>query len=196
MSAISRISRMASFLPVLAALALPPPQPARARPAPARDPLFGIVGSADAWSVSRDEAGCYVMSPWRRQASRMVIGIHPRFGAGLYAVGLATSVPDHDRTTPVLVRTEAGERVKVGALVAPDLLFVALAPEEFSQGLSEVGRNGSLWLSVHGTWLSHSGKAAAEAVASYRRECAGWVPPSPSAPSASSEGGAHGAHAG
>lgn len=186
----SRSFRVAAAL--LAALAcLSAPASGWARPAPVRDPVFAIMGSPDAWSVSRDGAGCYVMSPWRRQTSRMVLGIHPKFGAGFYAVGLPTSVPDDDRTTRVLVRTEAGDVAKVAALVAPDLLFVRLSPEEFSQGLAELGRAGVLWFSVRGTWVSHSGKAPAEAVETYRKDCAGWVPPAPSPPSADAHPGAH-----
>lgn len=180
----------AALLAVLACLSAP--ASGWARPAPARDPVFAIMGSPDAWSVSRDGAGCYVMSPWRRQTSRMVLGIHPKFGAGLYAVGLPTSVPDDDRTTRVLVRTEAGDVARVAVMVAPDLLFVRLSPEEFSQGLVEVGRAGVLWLSVRGTWVSHSGKAPAEAVETYRKDCAGWVPPAAPTPLAGGHSGAHG----
>jgi hypothetical protein len=119
----------------------------------------------------------------------MVLGIHPKFGTGLYAVNFATSVPDDNRTIPVLVRTEAGESAKVGALVAPNLLFVSLAPEEMSQDLAELSRTGVLWVSVRGTWVSHSGKAPAEAVELYRKDCAGWVSPPPS------QVAVHGAHA-
>ena len=183
----SRSFRAAAVL-LAASAFLAAPVPGWARPAPARDPVFGIVGSSNAWSVSRDAAGCYVMSPWRRQASRMVLGVHPKFGVGLYAVGLPTSVPDDDRTTRVLMRMEAGDLDKMATLVAPDLLFLRLSPEELSRGLAELVRAGVLWFSVRGTWVSHSGKSPGEAVEAYLKDCAGWVP---SPPSADAHSGGH-----
>ena len=67
-------------LPAAAHAAEAPAEPRQPRSTAPMDPVSSIEGSADAWSVSQGEAGCYVISPYRKNSSRLAIGRHPSLG--------------------------------------------------------------------------------------------------------------------
>lgn len=160
---------------VLLASGFSPGARSHARRDPGRDPMFSITGSTNAWSVSSSEAGCYLISPWRYQTSRLALGLHPKLGLGLYAVGFAMAVPSKSRSVPVIIRTEVGEVGKVGTLVSPDFFFVPLTLDELSADLTEISRSGALWVSIQDTWISHAGRSDSDTADSYRKKCAAWV---------------------
>lgn len=135
------------------------------------DPIIFVQGSVDAWSVSKGELGCFMMSPYRRGASRLAVGSHAKFGFGLYAVGYALGVPVSDPSVPVLLRTAGQEVGKVGRMVASSLLFVPLSATEAGVILGELRTAGLMWLSIKGTWVAHTGRAAAPAADAYARDC-------------------------
>ena len=136
------------------------------------DPIIYVEGSVDAWSVSRGELGCFMMSPYRHGASRLALGSHSKFGFGLYAVGYALGVPASDPSVPVLLRAGGREFGKPGRMAASSLLFVPLSEAEASAVLGELRAAGLVWLSIKGTWVSHAGRAAVAAADAYARDCA------------------------
>ena len=135
------------------------------------DPIIHVQGSVDAWSVSKGELGCFMMSPYRRGASRLAVGSHAKFGFGLYAVGYALAVSVSDPTVPVVLRAAGQEVGKVGRMVASSLLFVPLSKAEASAILGELRAAGLMWLSIKDTWVSHAGLAAASAADAYAKDC-------------------------
>ncbi len=137
------------------------------------DPIFSIEGSLDAWSVSHDEVGCFLLSPRRKGSSRLAIGLHPTFGFGLYAVGFAMAVRVADPTAPVLIRAGGRETKKVGRMISNELFFIPLDRAETVVDLKELREAGALWLFIRDTWISHSGKAVAAAIDSYEKVCGG-----------------------
>lgn len=137
------------------------------------DPIFSIEGSLDAWSVSQDEVGCFLLSPRRKGSSRLAIGLHPTFGFGLYAVGFAMAVRITDPTAPVLIRAGGQEMKKVGRMISHELFFIPLDRAETVVGLRELRESGALWLFIRDTWIAHSGKAVAAAIDSYEKVCGG-----------------------
>ncbi len=167
----SRVSPAITLL-VLAACFLAPGR-VSSRSAVELDSVFSIEGSLDAWSVSRGGAGCFLLSPFRRAASRLAMGSHSKHGFGLYAVGFAMSVSMSDPTAPVLVRAGEREVAKVGRMVAPALIFVPLSRAEAGVSLQELRKAGTLWLSIRGTWVAHSGRDIVAAADLYEKDCAG-----------------------
>ena len=57
------------------------------------DKLSMLEGSPEGWSVSRTNAGCYLLSPYRRHGGRTAIGRHPELGLGLFAINFALAMP-------------------------------------------------------------------------------------------------------
>ena len=136
------------------------------------DPMALIEGSADAWSVSRTEAGCYLMSPYRVEASRLAIGRHPTLGLGLFAVSLRLSVP-LGGDEPVAIQAVDGQELrKAGRMTGANVLFVPLDQAEAGASLRALQESGTLWLSVRRTWIAHAGHLVQDAVAHYARACA------------------------
>lgn len=135
------------------------------------DPLIFVEGSVHSWSVHKGELGCFMMSPFRRGASRLAVGSHAKFGLGLYAVGYALGVPVSDPSVPVLLRAAGQEIGKAGRMVAPSLLLVPLTKAEAEAILAELRAASLVWLSIKGTWVSHTGHAAAAAADAYARDC-------------------------
>jgi hypothetical protein len=147
------------------------------RAADQADPVSLIEGSADAWSVSRTVAGCYLMSPYRKGSSRLAIGRHPALGLGLFAVGFALAVPDAQTGEPVVIQADGRDLAKTGRLAAARLLFVPLAPAEEEAALLELRSTGTLWLMVRRTSIMHGGLAVGAAIAQYATMCV--TPPAP-----------------
>ncbi len=137
------------------------------------DPVALIEGSADAWSVSRTEAGCYLMSPYRAEASRLAIGRHPTLGLGLLAVSLRLAVPE-GANEPVAIQVADGQEIrKAGRLTGANVLFVPLDQADVDASLRALQESGALWLSVRRTWIAHGGHAVPDAIAHYVRACVG-----------------------
>jgi hypothetical protein len=155
-----------------------PPAAASGRTARPVDPMALIEGSATAWSVSRTEAGCYLMSPYRKGSSRLAIGRHPSLGIGLFAVEFALAATATDVAEPVVILVGGTERAASGRLIGNKLLFVPLAPAELAAGLRELQDTGALWLQVRHTWLGHGGQTVGEAVSTFGKTCADVAGPS------------------
>ena len=137
------------------------------------DPMALIEGSAEAWSVSQTEAGCYLMSPYRVEASRLAVGRHPTLGLGLFAVSLRLAVPVGG-DEPVAIQAADGQEIRrAGRMSGANVLFVPLDPAEADASLQALQDSGTLWLSVRRTWIAHGGHRVQDAVAHYVRTCAG-----------------------
>lgn len=136
------------------------------------DPLSLIGGSAESWSVSRTDAGCYLISPHRAEGSRLAIGQHPVFGLGLLAVSLRLSLPRGTTDEPVTIQADGQELKKIGRISGTNVVFVALDRAEAEASLQELGAAGTLWLMVRHTWIAHGGRAVQAAIAEYGRVCA------------------------
>ena len=157
-------------LALLCALLLAPAQ-ASGRNEVVFDPIIFVEGSVHSWSVHKGELGCFMMSPFRRGASRLAVGSHAKFGLGLYAVGYALGVPVSDPSVPVLLHASGLNIGKAGRMVASSLLLVPLTEAEAGAILAELRAASLVWLSIKGTWVSHTGHAAAAAADAYARDC-------------------------
>ena len=147
--------------------------PSHSRASKPTDPLSQVQGSEDSWSVSKTDAGCFLMSPYRRDSSRLALGKHAVFGLGLFAVRFPISVQGENGTEPVLISTAAGGMDKSAKVVGTNLLFIALSGAETAAALQELKDNGTLWLEIRNAWLTHGGNAIAPAIAEYSQSCAG-----------------------
>lgn len=146
--------------------------PRRTRPEKLTDPISSIAGSTDSWSVSKNEAGCYLMSAYRKESSRLAIGRHPAFGLGLFTVGLALSTPGLDGEEPIAIQLSPDRLMKSGRIAAATLLFVPLAQLELEACLRELRANGVLWIALRSAGVAHGGKDVESAIADYQRTCA------------------------
>lgn len=138
---------------------------------PPSDPLTLIQGSADSWAVSKTDAGCYLISPYRKDSSRLAIGRHPKLGLGLFAVSLPLARKPNSQE-PVIVQIDGQGISLPGKVILGNLLFIAMTDEKVEAGLRELQSTGALWLAVHGTWIMHGGRATASAITDYRKTCA------------------------
>ena len=138
----------------------------------AADPISLLTGSADAWSVSNGEYGCYLLSAYRDRSSRLAIGRHPSFGLGLFAVGFGLATNGINAEEAIGIQTGPDSMVKPGRMVAAKVLFVPLTPAEVDASLQELGRAGTLWISVRTGAIAHGGMQIQPAIAEYRRTCA------------------------
>lgn len=136
------------------------------------DLLSLIEGSSDAWSVSRTDAGCYLMSPYRKGSSRLEIGRHPTLGLGLFAVGLSLALPGVNGHEPVTIRAAGQELARSGRSAGLKILFVALAPSDVAAALRELADNGALWIVIKQTSIVHGGQAVQAALDLYAQTCA------------------------
>jgi hypothetical protein len=131
-----------------------------------------IENSSDAWSVSRTEAGCYLISPRRNGASRLAIGRKPAFGTGLFVVNFALALPTGNVGEPVVVQAGGHELNKTGRAIGPELMFVPLDRAELELCLRELKDTGTLWLMVKRAWIAHGGQSVLAAVGQYSEACA------------------------
>jgi hypothetical protein len=142
-------------------------------PAKLMDPMSILETPPNVWSVSRTDAGCYLMSPRRADSSSLAIGRHPKLGLGLFVVRFGLSVPEANAGEPVVIQAKNGDLNKLGRLAGVRLLFVPLDSSDFEGSLQGLAENGTLWLQVRRSWIAHGGQGIAEAVANYRQDCAG-----------------------
>ncbi len=143
------------------------------------DPIALIQGSADAWSVARGDAGCYLMSPRRARSSRLALGRHPTLGLGLFVVDFGLAILGPDGREPVTVHAGQRDIGKTATMAANKLLFIPLDAGELAADLETLRATGTLWLVVRGAWLSHGGLGVAAAVDEYGRVCGAAAPPAP-----------------
>jgi hypothetical protein len=136
------------------------------------DPMSQLVGTQETWSVSRTEAGCYLISPRRTRSSSLAVGRHPKLGLGLFVVGFALSVPKANTGEPVVIEAEGGDLNRVGRMVGAQLLFVPLDSSDIESSLRSLKDTGLLGLVVRDIWIAHGGQEVTEAVAKYDRDCA------------------------
>ena len=138
---------------------------------PPTHPMSLIEGSQDAWTVSRTETGCFLLSASRQKASRLVIGRSPTLGLGLFAVDFALSVQGPDAAEPVDIKLDDGELHRIGRMAGASLLLVPLSQQDVDWSLRTLAMDGALWLGIRGTWLAHGGQNVKAAVAEYVKQC-------------------------
>ena len=126
-----------------------------------------LPGSRDVWSVSRSDAGCYLMSPRRTDGSSLMIGRHPKFGAGLFIMNFGLSVSRANIGEPVVIQAEGGDLGRVGRMIGARLLFVPLGAADIADSLRTLKDAGVLGLVIRQTWMGHGGRHVAEAVVQY-----------------------------
>ena len=134
-------------------------------------PISLIEGSQDAWSVSSTDAGCYLLSPRRKNSSRLALGHNPVFGLGLFAVNFALATPGRDAAEPIVINVDGGAFRKEGRMVGANLLFVPLAPNELAAVMQTLDAAGTLWLEIHGGALAHAGQDVRGAVSKFQSQC-------------------------
>ncbi len=142
-------------------------------PAKLMDSMSLLKGAPDAWSVSRTDAGCYLLSPHRKDSSRLAIGRHPKIGLGIFVINFGLSVPEANEGERVAIQAAGSEINAVGRLVGVRLLYMPLDRALVDSSLQELKDHGSLWLLIRHGWIAHSGEAVSEAVAKYGEDCAG-----------------------
>ena len=153
----------------------------RSHAGPPAHPMSLIEGSRDAWSVSRTETGCFLLSASRVKASRLAIGRSPTLGLGLFAVDFALAVHGPDATEPVDIKLDDGDLHRAGRMAGASLLLVPLSQQDVDGSLRTLATDGTLWLGVRSTWLAHGGQNVKAAVADYAKQCT-EAPKMPAAP--------------
>jgi hypothetical protein len=136
------------------------------------DPMSLIEISEDAWSVSKTEAGCYLMSPRRKGSSRLAIGRHPTLGLALFAVDFPMATQIADGREKLVLRVAGEDMTRVARPAGKNLLVGTLDPADVEAALTELQENGTLWLELRQTWVTHGGRKLPEAIAQYRHDCA------------------------
>lgn len=150
---------------------------------PPAHPISLIEGSQGAWTVSRTETGCFLLSATRAKASRLAIGRSPALGLGLFAVDFALAVHGPDATEPVDIKLDDGEMHRAGRMAGPSLLLVPLSQQDVDGSLRTLAADGTLWLRIRSTWLAHGGQNVKAAIADYTKQCT-EAPKAPAAPAA------------
>jgi hypothetical protein len=135
------------------------------------DPMSELAGSPNSWSVSRTDAGCYLLSPRRARSSSLAIGRHPTLGLGLFVVNFALAVPKENDGEPVVILTEGHDLNGIGRVVGTRLLFIPLNNANVERSLQGIKDDGTLWLMLRHSWIAHSGQGVLEAVVKYGQDC-------------------------
>jgi hypothetical protein len=148
---------------------------------PPTHPISLIEGSRGAWTVSRTETGCFLLSASRAKASRLAIGWNPALGLGLFAVDFALAVHGPDAVEPVDVKLDDGEVRRAGRMAGASLLLVPLSQQDVDSALRTLTADGTLWLRIRSTWLAHGGQNVKAAIADYTKQCT-EAPKAPAAP--------------
>lgn len=147
------------------------PPPSTHRPSEMTDPISQVEGSADAWSVSKTDDGCYLMSPYRKGTSRLAIGRNIKLGLGLFAVGFAIALPGAMGKEPVTIEADGQELTKMGHLAGVKLLYVPLVKAEIEASLRELRTTGTLWLVVRHAGIVHGGQGIQAALTLFDTTC-------------------------
>lgn len=173
-----RVRRGAMLPLLLACLTLPGgiaiasvPPPAASPASQPADPLSMLPGNSNAWSVSRIETGCYLISPRRSGSSSLAIGRNTKLGLGLFLVNLPLAVPVGGAKEPVVIRTEDTKVIGAGQVVGRGTLFVPLDDAKADLSLQELRDTGTLWVMLRHTWIAHDGHGIVAALAEYARTC-------------------------
>jgi hypothetical protein len=135
------------------------------------DPVSSLRGDPIAWTVSDTSAGCYLLSPYLRDGSRLAFGRHPLRGLGLFLINLAISVPNDTRAVSISVTTEAGAVSGQAKLVAANVLLTPIDKATAASVLVRVNKDGALWLRLGDAWIMHGGTGGLAAVQEYNRLC-------------------------
>jgi len=167
-----RVSAIETAIPSAHESATQAGDPGGYDPARLTDPMSVLATTPDVWSVSRTDAGCYLISPRRTDSSSVAIGRHPTLGVGLFIVNFALSVPNANAGEPVVIQAEGGDLDRVGRIVGVRLLFVPLDSADVARSLRALKDDGLLGLVVRQTWIAHGGEKVAQAVARYSEDCA------------------------
>jgi hypothetical protein len=149
-------------------------EPARATAPPVQptDGLSFIQASNNTWLVSNTDAGCYLLSPRQKQGSGLAIGRRSNQESGLFLVSLALAMPPN-KGEPVLIRAGGKDISGSGRIIGSRLLFVPLGNADMATILRELHDNGTLWLEVRHTWITHAGHGLPAALAAYSAACTG-----------------------
>jgi hypothetical protein len=135
------------------------------------DPISSLSTSSVAWSVSRTDAGCYLLSPRRTDSSNLAFGRHPALGLGLFIVNFGLSVPNDNPGESVTIHLEDNDLSRAGKLAGKALLFIPLDSVDMQNSLAELKENGQLWLMIRHTWITHGGQGLAEAIVKFGQDC-------------------------
>ena len=135
------------------------------------DPLALIRGSPTAWSISRTDVGCYLLSPQRQGGSHLAIGWRSTLGLGLFAVGLPIATQGRGGNVPVVLQVADQPIAKVGRMIAVNILFVPLDGNELEAGLVQLQETGTIGYSVRDTWIGHGGQGGLVAIGEFNRTC-------------------------
>lgn len=147
--------------------------PARRIMLDARDKLFFLGGSDRAWSVSNTDLGCLLLSPARTHGFRTALGRHATYGLGLFLIGFPLAVSPNSPGEPVTLAAGGRHLVGNGRVVARDVFFVTLTPDDLGVALRELLSAGILWVTVRQTAISQDGHEVKQAVEAYGRACGG-----------------------
>ena len=134
-------------------------------------PISLIEGNQDAWSVSSTDAGCYLLSPRRKNSSRLALGHNAVLGLGLFTINFALATPGRNAAEPIVINLDGGSLRKEGRMVGANLLFVPLAPNELAAVTQTLNKAGTLWLEIHGGALAHAGQDVSGAVSKFQSQC-------------------------
>jgi hypothetical protein len=146
---------------------------------PLRDPLFFLDGSADAWSVTKSNLGCFVVSPRGSGGIRIALGRHAKFGIGLLLIGMPLSMSPDSPGEPVVIAAGGRKLNGAGHIVGRDIVFIPLSADDLGVSLRELWYANTLWITITQTAMSQGGLKAKEAVEEYGRVCGGPAPKSP-----------------
>jgi hypothetical protein len=134
------------------------------------DDLSFVQASDNAWLVSNTKAGCYLLSPRQREGSGLAIGWHPNQGIGLFLVGFPLAMRP-DKAEPLLIQAGGTNISGSGRMIGSKLLFVPLEKTDMASVLRELHDNGTLWLEIRHTWITHAGLGLPAALATYGTTC-------------------------
>lgn len=175
MNALSAATLAAAIATVPAAAradAPPTAIPKAARPSQLPvDPVSSLRGDDSAWTVSNTSAGCYLLSPYRRDGSRLAFGRHPSRGLGLFLINLTIAVPNETRSVSLSVSTGVGAVSGQATLIAANVLLDPIGETTAPSVLARLRVDGALWLQIGDAWVMHGGLDGRIAVEKYDRTC-------------------------
>jgi hypothetical protein len=142
------------------------------------DPLLVVAGNTDTWTVSRTQAGCYLLSPRRRSSASLAIGWRSKQLLGLFMVSFALAVPEGNPGERVIIEADGHQLNGSGKMLGARVFFVPLNRNQLEWSLQQLHDAGTLWLKVRHTWISYGGQGLVAALAKYGTLCGnGDIPP-------------------
>jgi hypothetical protein len=137
------------------------------------DAMAQLPTSNDSWSVSDTGAGCFLLSPRQQNSIGLAVGWRTKHHPGLLLTRFALAVAGTGAAEPVLVQAGDHTFQVSGRMVGLQQFFVPVNVDEMKSVLRELGDTGTLWLEIRHTWIAHSGRGLAEALAHYGSVCGG-----------------------